>query len=153
MPLLNIRTSAGVFTDDEIDALVARLTEAAWRAESLPDTPAARLRAVAIHSEIASRRLYCGGQPADNLLAVVLVEFTAGDGVLDPVRRHGFAADLQRAATESAGHAGDRAIMTSVTFNEVPEGRWGRDGAIVRLPEMAAVAGFEHLTAIAEGNT
>ncbi|MEV0297587.1 hypothetical protein [Nocardia sp. NPDC050710] len=149
MPLLHIRTSAGAFTAAAIDALVARLTEASWRAESIPDTPEARLRSLAVHDEIRTGRIYCGGLPADQMVALVLVEFTASEGVLDPVRRDRFAADLERAACETATGLDARRLVTSVTFNEVPEGRWGRGGRIVRLPEMAAAAGFEHLSEIA----
>jgi phenylpyruvate tautomerase PptA (4-oxalocrotonate tautomerase family) len=155
VPLLNVRTSASAFPQAAVDALITRLTAAAWRAESIPDTPAARLRALAVHQEIPAGRCYAGGLPADALVALVLVEFTAADGVLDPVRRAGFAADLERAAAETLAeiaHDGDsvtRRLVTSVTFTEVPEGRWGRGGEIVRLPQMAAAAGFEHLAAIA----
>ncbi|WP_157836143.1 hypothetical protein [Mycobacteroides abscessus] len=149
MPLLNIRTSAGAFTDEGVRVLVSRLTEASWRAESIPDSPDAKLRSLAVHEELAPGGFYCGGLPADQLVALVLVEFTASEGVLDPVRRAQFAADLEAAAKATVSQASERRLVTSVTFNEVHEGRWGRGGRIVRLPEMAAAAGFEHLTAIA----
>ncbi|OHT67267.1 hypothetical protein BKG70_19980 [Mycobacteroides chelonae] len=129
---------------------MAKLTEASWRAESIPDDPQLRLRSVVVHEEIASGRAYCGGIAADQLVALVLVEFTASDGVLDPVRRNRFAADLEESARQTASGLEGRRLITSVIFNEVVEGRWGRGGKIVRLPEMAAAAGFEHLTAIAE---
>jgi len=45
-----------------------------------------------------------------------------------------------------------RITFTSVIFDEVAEGRWGRDGAIRRLPDMAAAAGFEHLQSIADSS-
>ncbi|WP_157101262.1 hypothetical protein [Nocardia shimofusensis] len=149
MPFLHIRTSAGAFSEAAIDTLAARLTEASWRAESLPDTSEARMYAVAFHDEIPSGRTYCGGLKADELVALVLVDFTVGEGVLDPVRRVRFAADLERAARDIATDLGGRRLVTSVTFDEVPDGRWGRGGRIIRLPEMAAAAGFEHLREIA----
>ncbi|WP_063125070.1 hypothetical protein [Nocardia arizonensis] len=151
MPLLYIRTSAGGFTADAGRALVARLTEASWRAESIPDTPEARLRSLAVYDEIPAGHTFCGGIPADDMALLVLVNFTASEGVLDPVRRQGFAADLEQAARDTATGLEGRRLVTSVTFDEVPEGRWGRGGRIVRLPEMAAAAGFEHLREIAAG--
>ncbi|WP_157172046.1 tautomerase family protein [Nocardia higoensis] len=150
MPFLHIRTSAGAFSGAAIDTLVARLTEASWRAESIPDDPRARLYAVAFHDEIPAGRTYCGGFEADGLVALVLVDFTVGEGVLDPVRRARFADDLERAARDTATDLNGRRLVTSVTFDEVPDGRWGRGGRIIRLPEMAAGAGFEHLREIAE---
>ncbi|MGW4367288.1 hypothetical protein ACWEKT_16735 [Nocardia takedensis] len=131
------------------DALVARLTEASWRAESIPDDPKVRLRSLAVHDEIPAGGVYVGGLHGDQLIALVLVEFTASDGVLDAARRDRFAADLELAARETATGLDTRRLITSVTFDEVPEGRWGRGGRIIRLPEMAAAAGFEHLTDIA----
>ena len=43
---------------------------------------------------------------------------------------------------------GDKMVVTSCVIHEVPEGQWAQNGSIRRLPEMAALAHFEHLTSI-----
>jgi len=92
-----------------------------------------------------------GGRSADDMIRAVLAEYHVSDGVLDPDRREAFTAALDAAALDRTPAGDDRHTFTSVVFVDVPEGRWGRDGTIQRLPTMARAAGFDHLSAIAEG--
>jgi hypothetical protein len=150
MPLVNIIATSSAFDDDLVGGFVDAVTRAAWRAESIPDDPLRRARAVVVWTQQPPSTVWWGGSVADSLVRGVFVTLTVSDGVLDPVRRDRFASDLDAAAKAATRPGDDRIVHTSVVFNEVPEGRWGRDGRVVRLPEMAAVAGFEHLAAIAQ---
>jgi hypothetical protein len=150
MPFMNIIATPSAFDDDLVGGFVDAVTRAAWRAESIPDDPLRQARAVVVWTQQPPSTVWWGGNVADSVVRGVFVTLTVSDGVLDPVRRDRFAADLDAAAKTATRPGDDRILHTSVVFNEVPEGRWGRDGRVVRLPEMAAVAGFEHLTAIVE---
>jgi hypothetical protein len=150
MPLVTITTTPSAFDDTLIGGFVQAVTQAAWRAESIPDDPILRARAIVILTQQPPSTVWWGGNVADSIVRGVFVTLTVSDGVLDPVRRDRFAADLDAAARASTRSGDERILHTSVVFNEVPEGRWGRDGRVVRLPEMAAAAGFEHLTSIAK---
>jgi phenylpyruvate tautomerase PptA (4-oxalocrotonate tautomerase family) len=149
MPLNHV-----TLTPDAVDAagrqsLVVALTEAALRAESVPDTPEARLRSILVVHDQPAGSVFWGGAANDERLRAVFVDFVCSAGVLDAARKDRFAAELQ-AAAEATTRPGDaRPIFTSVIFHEVNEGDWGRQGAIQRLPEMARAAGFGHLTSIA----
>jgi phenylpyruvate tautomerase PptA (4-oxalocrotonate tautomerase family) len=147
MPLLTVHATPTTFDDAGREAFITAATEAAWRAESLPAEPLARARAVVLWMPPDDARW--GGHPGDELVRAVFLRLTVCDGVLDPIRRERFAADIHAAALAATPTGDTRLTTTQIIFDEVPEGRWGRDGGIVRLPQMAAQAGFEHLTAIA----
>lgn len=148
MPLLTIRATPGAIPLTDRVELTSLLTVAACRAESVPDDREHRLRCVILWQELAAA--YFGGEPADTLVRAVFVTFNAPEGVLDPVRRDTFSADLHAAVTAVADPADPRRLTTSVVFEDVGHGLWGRDGAIRWLPELAAGAGFEHLQPIAK---
>ena len=150
MPLLQVAVTAGSFSEDGRQRLVRGLTDAACRAESVPDDPLARARAVVIWDSLAPGSVYWGGNAADELIVGIFISYRVSDGVLDPVRRQEFSAAVEAEVAGALPEDDRRITFTSVIFDEVAEGRWGRDGAIRRLPEMAAAAGFEHLRAIAD---
>jgi phenylpyruvate tautomerase PptA (4-oxalocrotonate tautomerase family) len=143
MPLITIRATPGAFTPDSKARLVEAITDAACEAESLPREN--KVRTIVIWEDLSE--VYLGGQPAQPLARLLLMDFVASDGVLDPVRREHFAKAVHEAAL--AEPADERVLRTSVLFYDVPEGRWGRDGTVMRLPQIAAGAGFEHLKEIA----
>jgi phenylpyruvate tautomerase PptA (4-oxalocrotonate tautomerase family) len=147
MPLLHVTATPGAVDADRREAFIAALTAAAWRAESIPDDPLLQARAVVLW--MPAEQVRFGGHDGEEVVRAVFVTLTVSDGVLDPIRRDRFAADLHAAAVAATDDDDQRVLHTQVIFNEVPEGRWGRDGAVVRLPQIAAQAGFEHLTAIA----
>jgi phenylpyruvate tautomerase PptA (4-oxalocrotonate tautomerase family) len=148
MPLLDVTFTPTAIAEDALERFIEAITDAASAAESLPADALHRSRCVLMYNVCASGSVRFGGHVADELIRAVFIRYTVSDGVLDPVRRNGFAAAVHAAAI--AGSPDDvRALHTSIIFDEIAEGRWGRDGRIVRLPEMAAVAGFEHLIEIA----
>lgn len=149
MPLMRVTLTPGAFGDAQKARLVGALTEAACRAESVPDRPESRMRALVLLQELAPESFYSAGVSADAAVAGVFIDWQVSTGVLDGARKEQFAQDLQRAAESAADAPGDRMVVTSCVIHEVPEGQWAQNGAIRRLPEAASMAGFEHLTPIA----
>ncbi|OYY70039.1 hypothetical protein [Sphingomonas sp. 28-63-12] len=148
MPLLQIRLTPGCFDNAQRDRFVAAVSAAAAAAESLADTPVARLRTVALVEQLAPGHFYLGGQSGDQLARGAFVLWQVSAGVLDGARKARFAAALQ-AAADAEGGDDPRTLITSCVIDEVPEGQWAQNGTIRRLPEAAALAGFTHLADIA----
>ncbi|MFC8045274.1 4-oxalocrotonate tautomerase family protein [Nocardia sp. NPDC057353] len=149
MPLLRVTLTPGAFDDARKALLAAALTDAACRAESLPDDPRSRMGALVVVQELAPGAFYSAGHPADAAVAGVFIDWQVSAGVLDGARKARFAAELQDAAKAVAGDDG-RPVVTSCVIHEVPEGQWAQNGAIRRLPEITARARFEHLTALVD---
>jgi phenylpyruvate tautomerase PptA (4-oxalocrotonate tautomerase family) len=149
MPLLRLSVTPGAFDAEGRTSFIQALTDAACTAEHLPDDPLARLRAVVLWHQLAPAEVLWGAEVLDDGIRAVFADYLVGDGVLDPVRRERFAADVHRAAEASAPKGDLRRTVTSVVFTDVAEGRWGRDGSLQRLPAMAHAAGFLHLAEIA----
>ncbi|MDP9166141.1 MAG: 4-oxalocrotonate tautomerase family protein [Actinomycetota bacterium] len=146
MPLMRITLTHGAFDDDQRARLAAALTEAACRAESIPDEPQCRMRALVLVDELVAGGFYSASQRTDDAVAGVFVDWQVSTGVLDGARKAQFARDLHDAAVETRTADDGRMVVTSCVVQEVPEGQWAQNGAIRRLPEMISVARFEHLT-------
>jgi phenylpyruvate tautomerase PptA (4-oxalocrotonate tautomerase family) len=148
MPLMRVTLTPGAFDDDGKQRLVTGLTEAACRAESVPDQPQHRMRALILLNELPPGGFYSAGAPADAAVAGVFIDWQVSTGVLDGARKARFAAELNEVAS-AAQTNGDRMVVTSCVIHEVPEGQWAQNGAIRRLPDIVPIAGFEHLTSLA----
>jgi phenylpyruvate tautomerase PptA (4-oxalocrotonate tautomerase family) len=153
MPLMRVALTAGAFDDVQKARLATALTESGCRAESVPDHPSSRMRALVVFDEIAPGFFYSAGQQADAAIAGVFVDWYVSAGVLDAARKERFAREVQEVA--AAARNGDvgpkddgRMVVTSCVIHEVPEGQWAQNGSIRRLPEMVSLARFEHLTSI-----
>ncbi|WP_136623264.1 tautomerase family protein [Mycobacterium attenuatum] len=144
---MRVTLTPGAFDDAHKAQLVAALTEAACRAESVPDQPQHRMRALVLVEELAPGCFYSAGHQADDAIAGVFIDWQVSTGVLDAARKERFAADLQQAAASTGGEG--CMVVTSCVIHEVAEGQWAQNGVIRRLPEVSALAGFEHLTSIA----
>jgi phenylpyruvate tautomerase PptA (4-oxalocrotonate tautomerase family) len=148
MPLMRVTLTAGAFDDVQRALLATALTEAGCRAESVPDHPSSRMRALVLFNEIAPGLFYSAGQQADAAIAGVFIDWYVSAGVLDAARKERFAQDLQEAAAAASDSIDNRMVVTSCVIHEVPEGQWAQNGSIRRLPEMVSLARFEHLTSI-----
>jgi phenylpyruvate tautomerase PptA (4-oxalocrotonate tautomerase family) len=148
MPLLRVVLTPGAFDDVQKARLAAALTEAACRAESVPDEPESRMRALVLFEELAPGCFFSAGQRAEALVAGVFIDWQVSSGVLDGARKARFAYDLQQAATAARAVDDGRMVLTSCVIHEVPEGQWAQNGSIRRLPEIVSLARFEHLSAI-----
>jgi phenylpyruvate tautomerase PptA (4-oxalocrotonate tautomerase family) len=148
MPFMFVTLTPGAYDEAARDRLAALLTEVASHAESLPDRPGPRSRALVWVQELRAGCFYYAGVPADTLVRGVFLTLYVTAGVLDAKRKAGFAAAIQRVAEESAPDT-HRPVVTSAVIVEVPEGQWAQRGRIMRLPEVNALAEFEHLAGLA----
>jgi phenylpyruvate tautomerase PptA (4-oxalocrotonate tautomerase family) len=148
MPLLRVALTPGAFDDGQKQWLATALTEAACRAESVPDEPQSRMRALVLFEELSPGSFYSAAQRAEAAVAGVFIDWHVSTGVLDGARKARFAQELQEAAVEARGADDSRMVVTSCVIHEVPEGQWAQNGSIRRLPEMVLLARFEHLTSI-----
>lgn len=146
MPLLTVTLTHGAFDAAARDKLAQGLTAAAMRAESIPDEPLPRSRSLVLLHELPAGHFYSDGRPADMAIRGVFACLQVSAGVLDAARKAGLAAGIQ-AAAEAAAPDRSRPVITSLIVDEVPEGQWCQGGRVMRLPEIAAVARFEHLGA------
>jgi phenylpyruvate tautomerase PptA (4-oxalocrotonate tautomerase family) len=149
MPLMRVTLTPGAFDDAGKERLVTGLTDAACRAESVPDEPQHRMRAVVLLDELPPGSFYSAGACADAAVAGVFIDWQVSAGVLDGARKARFAGELQEVAASAARGNGDKMVVTSCVIYEVPEGQWAQNGAIRRLPDIVPLAGFEHLTCVA----
>lgn len=148
MPLMRVALTPGAFDDQQKHRLATALTEAACRAESVPDEPQSRMRALVLFDELAPGCFYSAGQQAEAAIAGVFIDWQVSTGVLDAARKARFAHELQEATIEARGVDDGRMVVTSCVIHEVPEGQWAQNGSVRRLPEMVSLARFEHLTSI-----
>lgn len=145
MPLIHITLTPGAFDDAGRHRLAQGLTAAALKAESIPDEPGPKSRGLVLVQELAAGHFYSAGEPADGAVRGVFATLQVSAGVLDAARKAQLAADVQ-AAAEAAAPDRSRPVMTSLVVAEVPEGQWCQSGRVMRLPEMASIARFGHLT-------
>jgi phenylpyruvate tautomerase PptA (4-oxalocrotonate tautomerase family) len=153
MPLMYLHLTPNAFNAVETQQIAELITEASLRAESIPDEPERRLRSLLFIDEHSAGRFYAGGRPGEALVRGVFLHLHVGVGVMDGARRAKLIADVHAAVNQVARNGNSatdrRRIVTSVIVTDVPEGFWGQDGSVRRLPQMAALAGFEHLRSIA----
>ena len=148
MPLIHVLLTHNAYDDVSKARFAKDLTDAACRAESVPDLPIPRSRALILMEELPPGGFYSDAKPADDRIRGVFLTWKVLAGVLDGARKARFATDLQ-AAAENAAPSDSRMVVTSAVIEEVPEGQWAQTGSIRRLPEVASIAGFEHLVSIA----
>jgi phenylpyruvate tautomerase PptA (4-oxalocrotonate tautomerase family) len=89
-------------------------------------------------------RWACGGADVTASIIPVIVQVNVPAGVLNDEARARYVELIHRATTDALMNE-KRRIATSCIINDVPDGTWGANGSIWRLPEQAAAAGFEHL--------
>ncbi|MBX9944062.1 MAG: hypothetical protein K2Y40_08280 [Reyranella sp.] len=149
MPLIHALVTHRAFDADGKARLARGLTEAACRAESVPHLPAPRARALVMIEELPADGFYSAGLPAHEAMRGVFLTWKVSTGVLDGARKAQFARDIQTAAEDAAASDDGRLVVTSAVVEEIAEGQWAQTGKIRRLPEVAAIAAFEHLSPIA----
>jgi phenylpyruvate tautomerase PptA (4-oxalocrotonate tautomerase family) len=143
-----VTLTPGAYDRAARDLLADLLTRAAAQAESLPDRPGPRSRALTCIHEMPAGHFYSAGSPAEHLMRGVFITLYVNAGVMDARRKAELAAAIQAAAEESAPDK-DRPVVTAAVIVEVPEGQWAQRGRIVRLPDIVGIAEFEHLVGVA----
>jgi phenylpyruvate tautomerase PptA (4-oxalocrotonate tautomerase family) len=144
MPNILVRIPAGVFDHGARNKLSDALNRVAADAEGIPDDPAKRFLCWVEIEEIARGNWTCGGNDVTSRLIPVLMNIHVPAGVLDDAARARYADGAHQAVVSALPHE-KRKILSSCIFNEVPDGTWGVNGALWRLEDFAAAAGYRHL--------
>lgn len=152
MPNLLIKIPHGSFPGAAREALFKAVTEVAHSVEQMGDAPQQRAITWVVIEELASGGLRCGGADLTSRMLPCIVQAYVPGGVLDGAARAAYVAGLSRAFEQSRPAGDARPVRLSTLLLEVPEGQWGADDAIWRLPEVAAAAGFRHLQTVASSS-
>lgn len=145
MPNILVHIPNGAFPGEARAALVRRISDAAAAAERIPAEPRKRMLCWVVVDEGQAGAWHCGGADitAQMLPCVAMVHLPAG--VIDDASRAAYVEAMHKAFEQSQPADDQRRIATSVVLHEVPDGTWGVNGAIWRLPHFAKAAGFVHL--------
>src|SRR5260370_18179632 len=99
MPLMRVTLTPGAFDATQKARLAVMLTEAACRAESVPDLPQHRMRALVLLDELDPGCFYFASQPADAAVAGVSNAWLPSFRVLDRPRTALFSQGLPVSAS------------------------------------------------------
>lgn len=144
MPTILIHLPQGSLNAEAKAQLVARITDAATEVEQIPDDPRCRSLCWVLIEDIAQGSWTCGGVDMTANLLPVMLQIHLPTGVVDDSGRAIYAAALST-AVKSVFAGEPRRVVVSSVFSEVPDGFWGVDDAIWRLPDIARHAGYRHL--------
>jgi phenylpyruvate tautomerase PptA (4-oxalocrotonate tautomerase family) len=145
MPNILVKIPKDVFPAEHRAKLVKKLNYAATTAEEIPDEPRKRSLCWVAIDEVDPTTWTCGGIDVRERLLPCLVVIYVPEGVLDDASRAIYV-DLVHAAFKDALPAAEqRQLATSVILNDVPDGTWGVNGVIWRLPRFVQAAGYAHL--------
>src|SRR5258708_30158190 len=97
MPLIRVTLTPGTFEPTQKASLATALTEAACRAESVPDLPQHRMRALVLLDELEPGCFYSASQPADAAVAGVFIDWQVSTRVPHRAPKARFAQGLHGA--------------------------------------------------------
>lgn len=140
MPAIVIKFPEGVFDAEARGRIAARVTAAANTVEQIGDDPRHQFLTWVVIEEVKAGGFLAGGRDPLAVAVPVLVTFNYPEGVIDESGR-ALAARLIQDAVAAEG----RPAATSVIMAAVPDGTWGANGELWRLPDFARAAGFKHL--------
>jgi len=144
MPNIVIKIPSGVLDCDARATLVGAINRVAAEVEQIADDPKKQFLCWIAIDEIAPGNWTCGGNDVTAHFIPVLAVVHLPAGVLDDAARARYAEGMHAALASALPREGRR-ILSSCIFNEVPDGMWGVSGALWRLEDFAAAAGFRHL--------
>ncbi|WP_162558920.1 hypothetical protein [Sphingorhabdus sp. EL138] len=125
--------------------MASKITDAANAAEGNLDDPKNHLPSWLFVEDIDAQHLYIDGKPVyPNVLPIVVMLFQP-EGALDIQRQTQQAERIDRDIRSVIGPVADQ-VQISCIMLDVPGDHCGGSGAIWRLPQIAAIAGFQHLT-------
>lgn len=149
MPIITVKIPQGAYPGPCRADLVAHLNATAARVEQIPADPRNRFFCWVLIEEIAPGAWTCGGADVCAQLLPCLAWVHVPEGVLDGAARARFVSGVHEAFQAALPAAESRRLATSIHITDVAEGTWGANGAIWRLPQFAAAAGFAHLQGLA----
>jgi phenylpyruvate tautomerase PptA (4-oxalocrotonate tautomerase family) len=145
MPNIILKTPRGAFTRAARDSLAQAVTEVARVVEQGGDAPTQAALTWVLIEEYEPGAFYAGGHDPLSRIIPVVVFFHYPQGVLDDAARAEAVRALQYVISAAKASDDPRQVMTSVIMSEVPDGTWGGNGGVWRLPDLARVAGYKHL--------
>lgn len=145
MPNIFIHIPKGSFPGKARTELTRRINAAAATAEKIPTDPRKRMLCWVLIDEVDSGAWTCGEVDVTSQLLPCLAMVYYPAGVLDDSSRTHYVQELHEAFGQSRPSDDKRQVVSSVVLHEVPDGTWGANGIIWRLPQFAKAAGFAHL--------
>jgi phenylpyruvate tautomerase PptA (4-oxalocrotonate tautomerase family) len=145
MPNILVKIPKDVFPAAHRARLMQGLNDAAATAEKIPDDPRKRSLCWVTIDEVEPAAWTCGGIDVRERLLPCLVVIYVPEGVLDDASRAVYVGLVHAAFKNALPAEEQRQLATSVILNDVPDGTWGVNGAIWRLPNFAKAAGYAHL--------
>jgi phenylpyruvate tautomerase PptA (4-oxalocrotonate tautomerase family) len=148
MPNILVKVPQGAFTAEQRQTLAQKINEAAATAEQMPDDMQKRFVNWIMVDEVAQGMFTCGGLDMTKQVLPCSAMVYLPAGVLDGASRASYVKAMHAAFAATLDSSEKRQLATSVILHEVPEGQWGANGMIWRLPDFAKAAGYAHLQAL-----
>ncbi len=148
MPNILIKIPQGAFSIEQRKALAQRINEAASSAEQMPPDAKKRFVNWITIDEVAQGMFTCGGVDMGNQVLACIAMVYLPTGVLDGASRTSYVAAVHTAFAALMATDDKRQLATSVVLHEIPEGQWGANGHLWRLPDFAKAAGYAHLQSL-----
>ena len=148
MPNILIKVPQGVFPPAQLRKLTETITEAASVAEQMPAEMKRRFLSWITVDEVAQGLFTCGGMDTTQHVIPCIAMVYLPAGVLDGAARAQYVNTVHAAFASTLAADDKRQIATSVILHEIPEGQWGGNGSIWRLPDVAKAAGYAHLQSL-----
>ncbi|CAM3684999.1 tautomerase [Paracidovorax anthurii] len=149
MPQILVYVPRDSFPGDARAGLVRRITDAAAKAEQIPDNPRKRMLCWVLIEETDTGAWTCGGADVTERVLPCFAMVHLPAGVLDDGSRATCVQAMHDAFQQSRPAGDPRQLVTSIVLNEVADGTWGANGTIWHLPQFAQAAGFAHLQHLA----
>jgi phenylpyruvate tautomerase PptA (4-oxalocrotonate tautomerase family) len=148
MPNILIKVPAGTFSVDQRKALAQKINEVAATAEQMPQDAKKRFVNWITIDEVAQDMFTCAGADMTQHVVPCIVMVYLPAGVLDGATRASYVAAVHAAFSGLAAANETRQLATSVILHEIPDGQWGANGNLWRLPDFAKAAGYAHLQSL-----
>ena len=145
MPNIVIHCPAGAYPGPSRQNLIRHVNDAAAQAEQIPEHPRHRALCWVLVQELPSGQWTCGAQDVTDRVLPCMARVSLPAGVLNEAGRALYVKLLHDAFMQSLPEDECRALQLSVILEEVPDGLWGVNQQLWRLPDFALAAGFKHL--------
>lgn len=150
MPNLLVKIPHASYPGPTRDALFKAITQVASDVEQMGDSTQQQAVTWVVIEELPPGAIRAGGNDVSGRILQCIVQAYIPRGVLTGATQAEYVARLSDAFNASLPAGDARRAIVSTLLLEVPEGQWGAGDAIWRLPELAKVAGFKHLTSLHE---
>jgi phenylpyruvate tautomerase PptA (4-oxalocrotonate tautomerase family) len=141
VPIFEVTYPEGALSPDNRSKLMEDLTTVLLRAERAPDTDFFRGITWSYVHELPEGAVHAGGRPVTE--PTFKIEVTTPEGALSDRRREELVAEATKVVREAAGLGEEDALRVWVLMHEVPEGRWGAGGQVIRFQQLLEAAKAE----------